>query len=67
MAQITFTTTPEQDARIVPAFKSILGLDHDPTAVEIKAAVVAWVRNQVQDYERRQDMAAFTPLPLDPT
>lgn len=67
MAQITITTTPEQDARILAAFRIILGLDRDPTVPEIKSAIIGWVRQSVHDLERRQDMASFTPLPLDPT
>lgn len=67
MAQITINTTPEQDTRILAAFKVILNLNRDPTIAEIKAAIIQWVRGSVQDRERRADMEQFVPQPLDPT
>lgn len=67
MAQIIINTTAEQDARVSPAFGSILGLGRNATADEVKGAIIQWVRGQVQDYERRVNMQTFVPAPLDPT
>jgi hypothetical protein len=59
-------TTAQQDARIAPAFGPILNLGRDATGAEIKAEVFEWIRGQVQDYERRQNVRTFIPSPLDP-
>jgi hypothetical protein len=48
-------------------FGSILNLGRDATGAEIKAAVIEWIRGQVQDYERRKNVQTFIPSPFDPT
>ena len=64
MATLNITTDPAQDARVVKAFGDILGLGRNATLPEIKQAIIAWVRGQVQDYERRDNMTTFAPADL---
>jgi len=61
MAQLTITTTAQQDARISPAFGDVLQLGRDATLAEVKAYLVNQIRNIVLRYEER------TLPPLDPT
>lgn len=63
---ITFTTTAQEDALAAPAIGDILGLGRNATAAEAKAWVVAWVKGQVQDYYRRQNILTFTPPDINP-
>ena len=67
MATMTITTTGPQDARIVVAFGSKLGLGRNATAAEIKADVINYIRVIVQDQEKIAVVAANPPVDLDPT
>ena len=59
MATLTITTTPEQDARIVAAFTSVIqpvdenGVPRDVTGAEVKAHLIQYMKNVVLNYERR--------------
>lgn len=66
MGTLTITTTAPQDARLVTAYGSILGLGRNATAAEIKAAVIQSIRNNVENYERSV-APPFVFTPLDPT
>jgi hypothetical protein len=61
---LTITTEPADDPRIAEAFGSILNLGRPATAVEVQGAVEVWIKGQTQDYEKRKNMAAFSPPPL---
>jgi len=63
---ITITTDSAQDARIVVAVGSIMNLGRNATQAEVKAFLVQYLRQSVQDYERRQNMSTFTPPAIDP-
>ncbi len=67
MATMTITTTAPQDARIVAAYGSMLGLGRNATAAEVKADVINYIRTSVQSYEKQQAIAAISIAPLDPT
>ena len=58
MATLTITTTGAQDARIIAAFGSRLGLGRNATGAEVKAAVIQYVRECVQGYEQNAAMIA---------
>lgn len=70
MATITITTTAAQDARIVKAFGTYLGLGRNATAAEVKAEIIAFLRLTVQAQEEAAATqtaiatakAALTPL-----
>lgn len=67
MGTLTINTTTDQDARIVAAFGTYLGLGRNATGAEVKARVIQFVREVVQQQERIAQEAAITPTPLDPT
>lgn len=67
MAVLTITTTAPQDARLVVAFGTKLGLGRNATAAEIKADIIAYVRAVVNDQERLATTAANPPAAFDPT
>ena len=68
MATLTITTTAPQTSRAVSAFgKHLKTMDvtdpanpvpRDATPAEVKAAVIQWVRDVVQHYEREDARAA---------
>lgn len=61
MATMTITTTGAQDARIVKAFGSYLGLGRNATAAEVKAEVINFIRLTV----RAQEEAAATAAAIE--
>lgn len=75
MATLTITTDSGQDARIVAAFGSALGLrdgsdqPRDATAAEVKAAVISHIRTTVLRHERKEaaEAAADAVVGIDPT
>jgi hypothetical protein len=50
--------------RIQEAYGSIYGLGRPATQTDIENAVRQWLRDSTQDYERRKNMAQFTPPPV---
>jgi hypothetical protein len=56
--------------RVAEAFGQILGLKDEnaqprpATTAEVEAAMLTYVEGSTQDYERRKNMATFTPPPL---
>lgn len=60
MATLTITTTAAQDARIAAAFGSQLNLGRDATGAEVRAAIIAYVRNTVLAYEQTQAVRTAT-------
>lgn len=59
MATLTINTTPEQDARLVSAFTSVIqpvdenGDPRNVTGAEIKAHIIQYMKNVVLNHERR--------------
>jgi hypothetical protein len=70
-ADATFAATmtievPDQDVpRILEAYGSINNLGRNATATEVQYAIQRWLRDSTQDYERRKDMAQYSPPPLN--
>src|SRR5262245_63627425 len=65
-----WNTDPADDPRILEAFGSILG-KHDAqgspipaTQREVSGAAMNWVNQQTNDYERRKNMAQYSPPPF---
>jgi hypothetical protein len=57
---------PDQDVpRILEAYGSINNLGRNATASEVQYAIQRWLRDSTLDYERRKDMAQFSPPPLN--
>jgi len=65
-----WNTDPADDPRIQEAFGSILGKKDasgspiPATQREVSAAAMEWTNQQTRDYERRKNMAAFSPSPF---
>ena len=74
MASVTITTDAPQDARLAPAFGDLLqlrnasGQQRNATTAEVKAWLVARMREVVQNYEDKVAKAAVAnPASFDPT
>ena len=70
MATLTITTTGAQDTRIIAAFGDKLGLGGNANAAQVKADIIAYIKNIVQSYETRAAAvaAADAVVPMsDPT
>jgi hypothetical protein len=65
-----WNTDPADDPRILEAFGSIMnkrdanGSPVPATQREVSAAAMNWVNQQTTDYERRKNMAQYTPPPF---
>ena len=65
-----WNTDPADDPRIQEAFGSILGkrdVNGSPipaTQREVSGAAMNWVSQQTSDYERRKNMAQYSPSPF---
>ena len=68
-----WNTDPADDPRICAAYGSILGLKdaagspRPATQREVSAAAMNWVNSSTSDYERRKNMAQFSPSPFATT
>lgn len=60
MATFTINTTSAQDARLVVAFGTYLGLGRNATAAEIKHEIGNYLRLLVADQERNAAVKAAT-------
>jgi hypothetical protein len=67
MASVTITTTAPDDARLSPAFGAKLGLVGGANTAQVKAHLIAYMRQVVQDYEREQAIKALSAVNFDPT
>jgi hypothetical protein len=68
MATVTITTTGAEDARIATAFGAALGFARNATAAEVKAAIIAYIKQTVIDQESQaQARAAAQAAPIAPT
>lgn len=59
-AVTTITTTAGEDARIIVAFGSYLGLGRNATQPEVKGAIATFVKGVVFNYEAEQAKATAT-------
>jgi hypothetical protein len=70
---LTIPIAPEDIPRMEEAFGSILGLrdasgqPRPANQAEIETATAQWVGQSIHDYERRKNMASFTPPPFTGT
>jgi hypothetical protein len=60
----TIAIPPADVPRIAEAFGSILNLGRPATPDEVEQAAIVWLNQQTTDYERRKNMTAFSPPPL---
>lgn len=67
MAVLTITTTAPLDTRLVAAFGAYLRLGRNATQAEIKADLIRYAAQVVQDQERVASIAAIVNVPFDPT
>ena len=51
MASMTITTTAQQDARIVAAYGTKLGLGRNATGAEVKEEVIRMIKRDVREQE----------------
>jgi len=63
-ADMTITIPSADVPRVQEAFGSILGLGRPANLAEVQRATTDWIHNQTLDYERRKNMAQFSPPPL---
>jgi hypothetical protein len=66
MASVTITTTAGEDARLAPAFGDYLNLSGSATTAQVKAALVAFMKQIVHQYEAGQ-LAKTGPADIAPT
>lgn len=59
----SFTTTSAEDAQIVEAVGSIMGLGRNATQAEVKAWVISYLTQNVTDYFRRKNITTYVPPP----
>lgn len=64
-ATLTIDVPAADVPRVQEAFGSILNLGRPATQAEIEAAMKQSMINQTKDYERRKNMAQFTPPPME--
>jgi hypothetical protein len=62
---LTIIIPTADEPRMTEAFGSILGLGRPATAAEVTGAISVWLAGQTSDYEKRKNMAQFSPPPLE--
>lgn len=67
MASITITTTAAQDARLAPAYESILNLGRPAAAADVKAYLITVLQADVRNYENVQAQLAIVTSAFTPT
>lgn len=67
MGTMTITTTAGEDARLVAAFGAKLGLAGNASAAQIKADVIAYVKNVVTSQEALAASLTANQTPVAPT
>jgi hypothetical protein len=58
-------TSTNDVPRVSEAFGSIGNLGHPANMNEVSAITRQWIIQSTQDYERRKNMALFTPTPME--
>jgi hypothetical protein len=64
-ATLTIDIPANDVPRVSEAFGSIYNLGHNADMNEVSLATRQWIINQTKDYERRKNMTAYTPPPLE--
>jgi hypothetical protein len=64
-ADMTITIPTADLPRVQEAFGSILGLGRPANLQEMQRATTQWIHNSTLDYERRKNMAQYSPPPLE--
>lgn len=67
MATISITTTAGEDTRIATAFGTKLNLGRNATGPEVKADIVAYIKEVVIGQERQIYLAGQPSNPISPT
>ena len=62
MPTVSLTTDATQAARLAAAMGALLGLGRDATQAEVKAYLVAHLRDIVRERERQAAIAALNPV-----
>jgi hypothetical protein len=64
-ADMTITIPSADVPRVQEAFGSILNLGRPANLQEVQRATTEWLHQSTIDYERRKNMATFSPPPLE--
>lgn len=64
-ATLTIDIPANDVPRVAEAFGSIYNLGHPASMNEVSYLTRQWIIQTTQDYERRKNMAAYTPPPLE--
>lgn len=64
-ADMTITIPTADVPRVQEAFGQIYNLGRPANLSEVQRATTDWIHNTTIDYERRKDMALFSPPPLE--
>jgi hypothetical protein len=64
-ADMTITIPTNDVPRVQEAFGSILNLGRPANLAEVQRATTEWLHQSTIDYERRKNMATFSPPPLE--
>ena len=63
-ATMTIDVPDAQVPRVLEAYGSIYNLGRNATPAEVQVMIQGWLQNSTMDYERRKNMAQFTPSPV---
>jgi hypothetical protein len=63
-ATLTIEVPTEDIPRLTEAYGSILNFGRPATQPEIELAIKQWLVGSTKDFERRKNMAAYTPPPF---
>jgi hypothetical protein len=64
-ADMTITIPTADVPRVQEAYGHILNLGRPANLSEVQRATTQWIHNTTLDYERRKDIAQFSPPPLE--
>jgi hypothetical protein len=64
-ADMTITIPTADLPRVQEAFGSILNLGRPANVAEVQRATTNWIHQSTTDYERRKNIATFSPPPLE--
>jgi hypothetical protein len=65
-AAIMTIEVPDTDVpRILEAYGSIYNLKRNATPAEVQTMIQGWLQTSTLDYERRKNMAQYTPPPMN--
>jgi hypothetical protein len=64
-ATLTVEIPTNDVPRVSEAYGSIYNLGHNASMQEVSKATQGWIIQSTQDYERRKNMALYTPTPME--